>query len=668
VVNIKPISSMDKLSDHAGYRKDLDGLRGVAVIFVVLFHAFPDFLRGGFTGVDIFFVISGYIITRKYYVNIWRENFNVKLYIFGRVRRLFPSLLLVMISSLLFGWFCLTADEYKQLANHILRGTTSTLNFALVEESGYFDNSADSKPMQHLWSLAVEVQFYLTLPMFLWGMFKLKLKGSIGLALLMVFSLSLNLYFVRSHENEVFFLLPARMWEFMCGSIVAAFAINYDNYERKLKNNNGIIIKIRKASSVILYHFCANKDLISIFGFVLLLMGAIFINKQLAYPSLWAFIPVGGTLILIISGPTAWINRVIISNRVLLWFGLISYSLYLWHWPALSFLRIITAGKPDMVFVVLSVFVSLFFAHFTTRFIEVPIRYGYHWERKTILLLVLMFITGISSLYIDKTNGVTAYNRSLKYISDARGDWAFPSGLIFNNNLYTTSEKRPTVLMIGDSHVQAFGPRVVDMYKKDKIKEVGFLTGCAPIPILVGCEKYFDAIEHALTSHAFDTVILGGSLEKIFESKGAGYLVNHNDREIPIDTVAGRAYAKQAFLEFIRSLMVSHDVVLLSHAPSSRFFDPSNILAQAKGYRSVPLSQSVENMPFYIDNKFERELRSWVEPLKIPLISQVEVICPDKICFPLLSDGRPKFKDQSHLRPYFVTEYIDILDDYLMKN
>jgi len=158
------------------YRPDIDGLRAVAVICVVVSHAFPDFLPGGFVGVDIFFVISGFLISTIVMDNLSKNRFSLVDFYSRRIRRLFPSLLLVILSVLLIGWFSLLADEYKQLGKHVAGGAGFVSNFILINESGYFDNSSDTKPLMHLCSLCVEEQFYIIWPFLLLVFYKAKLS------------------------------------------------------------------------------------------------------------------------------------------------------------------------------------------------------------------------------------------------------------------------------------------------------------------------------------------------------------------------------------------------------------------------------------------------------------------------------------------------------------
>jgi len=193
------------------YRPDIDGLRAVAVLSVVVFHAFPELMKGGFIGVDIFFVISGFLISTIIFQNLDRGTFSFSEFYARRIRRIFPALLLVLIATYGFGWFALLADEYKQLGKHIVAGAGFVSNLVLWSEAGYFDNSAETKPLLHLWSLGIEEQFYIIWPFILWLGYKCKLRIAILIVALWVISFAINIYYAHhspvldsTHLNRVF--------------------------------------------------------------------------------------------------------------------------------------------------------------------------------------------------------------------------------------------------------------------------------------------------------------------------------------------------------------------------------------------------------------------------------------------------------------------------------
>lgn len=197
---------------HPKYRPDIDGLRAVAVSSVVLFHAFPNLLPGGFIGVDVFFVISGFLISTIIFENLERGTFDFFEFYARRIKRIFPALLLVLASCFVFGWFALLTDEYKQLGKHIASGAGFLSNIILWNESGYFDNSADTKPLLHLWSLGIEEQFYLLWPAIAWAAWKGRVSGLLVAVIIAAASFLLNLKGIASDAVGAFYSPQTRFW------------------------------------------------------------------------------------------------------------------------------------------------------------------------------------------------------------------------------------------------------------------------------------------------------------------------------------------------------------------------------------------------------------------------------------------------------------------------
>lgn len=343
------------MSDLKAYRPDIDGLRAVAVLSVVTFHAFPKYMRGGFTGVDVFFVISGFLITSIIVEGMRQGTFSFSEFYGRRIRRIFPALLLVLTSCLVFGWYGLLAIEYEQLAKHALAATVFLSNFALWSEAGYFDKTAEAKPLLHLWSLSIEEQFYLVWPALVWAAFRFRANLLLIIAALAIASFATDVAYLSTGDGVAAFYAPhARAWELLCGSLLACTALaggSPDATNRKLL-----------------------ADACSIAGAVLLLVGFWAISKESNFPGFAALVPVGGAVMLIAAGPHALVNRTVLSNKVLVAIGLISYPLYLIHWPLLSFARIIEGEVPSRGYRALAVVISFLLAWLTYRVVEKPIR------------------------------------------------------------------------------------------------------------------------------------------------------------------------------------------------------------------------------------------------------------------------------------------------------
>lgn len=401
---------------HPKYRADIDGLRAIAVLSVVAFHAFPSWVRGGFIGVDVFFVISGYLISTILFENLDKGTFNFLEFYASRVKRIFPALLVVLTACFFFGWFALLADEYKQLGKHIAAGSGFLSNFILRNESGYFDDAAETKPLLHLWSLGIEEQFYIVWPLLLWVAWKRKLNLLTITIVVAITSFILNLKGLKQDMVATFYSPQTRFWELLSGSFLAWFAL----YKKDALTSERSAIdfwlsrivynKKREADGKLL----ANS--LSIFGLFLLLYGFWRIDKEISFPGKWALLPVLGAVLIIAAGSQAWVNRTILSNKITVWFGLISFPLYLWHWPLLSFARIVESEVPSRNTRIAAVLLSIVLAWLTYKLVERPIRFSKYSKVKVKALVVLMAVIGYVGYNTYERDGLR-FRESLANVS-----------------------------------------------------------------------------------------------------------------------------------------------------------------------------------------------------------------------------------------------------------
>jgi peptidoglycan/LPS O-acetylase OafA/YrhL len=438
------------------YRADIDGLRAIAVLSVVGFHAFPKWVKGGFIGVDIFFVISGFLISTIIFANLERNRFSFVEFYSRRVKRIFPALLLVLIASFAFGWFALPPDEYKQLGKHIAAGAGFISNLVLWNESGYFDDAAETKPLLHLWSLGIEEQFYILWPFLLWLAWKRRFNLLLITVTVATVSFALNIFKIHSDPVATFYSLQTRLWELSIGSILAYVALFNPSALQRLH--------------------LQNKNVQSLCGFALLAVGVLLITIERAFPGWWALLPTVGTALVISAGSQAAINRSILSNGVLVWFGLISYPLYLWHRPLLTFAHIVEEDIPSPKIRITAVAISILLAWLTYKLIEKPIRFGTHGKAKTITLIVLMtavafvgydgfkrdgFISRPGSLFKIRNDGDIGHETFLKY-QDRYFYRCTPTGIqrdspVWGDQVRCFQSKKSElkdIAIIGDSHAE----------------------------------------------------------------------------------------------------------------------------------------------------------------------------------------------------------------------
>lgn len=361
-----------------GYRPDIDGLRAIAVLSVLVFHAFPGVLRGGFVGVDVFFVISGYLISAIIFEGLAGGSFSFPGFYARRIRRIFPALILVMAACFALGWRLLFPNEMEQLGKHILGSSGFVQNYVLRNESGYFDASADAKPLLHIWSLSVEEQFYLAWPFLAWSAWRARWSLPATMAALAAGSFLLSLLGTGDYPVRTFYSPFTRAWEFLAGGLLAWVTTSRRPPPEGPKGGAAALLDWLRST--------ATPDVRAATGMLLLIPGIWLIDKERGFPGFQALMPVLGTALLISAGMEAWINRRLLSIRWLAGIGLISYPLYLWHWPLLSFLRIVDGGEPALAWRAGAVAASFVLAWLTWRVVERPIRLGKHAGRKTVAL------------------------------------------------------------------------------------------------------------------------------------------------------------------------------------------------------------------------------------------------------------------------------------------
>ncbi len=376
------------------------------MLSVVLYHAFPALLTGGFIGVDVFFVISGYLITGHIFASLDQGKFSFLNFFGKRIRRIFPALILVMVSSLTFGWFALMSEEFQQLGQHVAGGAAFIVNFILVGESGYFDTAADTKPLLHLWSLAIEEQFYIFWPVVLWLAWWQRFNLIWVTLLVAVLSFYFNVWFVASKPTEVFFWPFGRFWEMLSGSVLAWLMLYKRDALDRAKMRVDTFIGRAVPLWIVPGKLALTENVMALGGLCLLIYGFTEISSNVPFPSIWALVPVCGAILIIAAGATAWSNRIFMMNPVAVWFGLISYPLYLWHWPILSFLQIVESGElPHRNERILAVILAVILAWFTIRFVERPLRFGHRSVRlKIVGLTGAMFCVGMAGLVISRTD------------------------------------------------------------------------------------------------------------------------------------------------------------------------------------------------------------------------------------------------------------------------
>jgi peptidoglycan/LPS O-acetylase OafA/YrhL len=513
---------------HPKYRPDIDGLRAVAVLAVVAFHAFPNWVSGGFIGVDVFFVISGYLISTILFENLDKGAFGFAEFYSRRIRRIFPALTLVLVACFAFGWFALLPDEYKQLGKYIAAGAGFVSNLALWSDAGYFDNSGETKPLLHLWSLGIEEQFYIIWPVLLWFAWKRKFNLLTITVLVALISLILNIKGIKNNAVATFYSPQTRFWELLSGSLLAWLTLYKFNAHQsaKLKVDGWLAAIISSGKTENNGSTLAN--VISAFGFMLLAYGFWRITKDSAFPGKWALIPVSSSVLIIAAGPKAWLNRHILSRKIAVWFGLISFPLYLWHWPLLSYARIVENETPSREARIGLVIVSIALAWFTYRFIERPIRLGGHNMIKNCVLALLTLTIGCIGFITFERNGLSfRFPRIVQELTTYTYDYkyAYREGSCFLrpeqshtefDKCANESPNNQSLLLWGDSHAAHLYPGFKARYEVSSSVIQRTASGCPPIlnidiPTRLHCKSINDSILKLIQSKKPNVVIMAAN-------------------------------------------------------------------------------------------------------------------------------------------------------------
>lgn len=510
------ISTLD--GSHLRYRADVDGLRAIAVWSVVGFHVFPELFEGGFIGVDIFFVISGFLISANLLKSISDNSFSFADFYGRRIRRIFPALLTVLLLCLLFGWLALMPDEYKQLGAHAASGAGFVANIALWREAGYFDSAAEVKPLLHLWSLGIEEQFYALWPVLLWlGVKKFRMSALWLIVVSAGLSFLWNLSMVVSQPVATFYLPQTRVWELLCGALLAWHALHVPGRSR--------------LNALLTAYPTAMVNAVSVLGAAFIAYGMYTLSRTSRFPGSLALLPVVGTMLIIFAGETAWLNRRVLASQAMVWFGKISFPLYLWHWPLLSFSRILGFDATDISTRGFVVTASTALAWLTYRYIEAPIRA----KKSSVVLACAMTFVAILGVVVYANDGLPSrltdtsrktaeiFTNPLPAVEGVDCGEVIPAlrKVQFDLGCTLSRPMAPTILFLGDSHTTHYKNAVWKAFAGYPVLMVA-QTSCLPFASYMlaseSCKKRYEALA--------DFIKTSGTLKEIYISGNWGYLMS----------------------------------------------------------------------------------------------------------------------------------------------
>ncbi len=512
------------MTNAMSYRPDIDGLRAVAVLAVMLYHFGVDNLPGGFVGVDIFFVISGYLITKILIHEIASGQFSYVNFYMRRIRRIVPVFVLVVAVTLVMAMIFFMPSDLILVSKSIFANAVFGANILFWRTSGYFDNVSGINPLLHTWSLAVEEQFYLFLPILLIWISRYKRFSAVSVLVFFTFLSFLSCIFIQlSRPNATFYLLPFRAWELGAGSILACLVGRYS--VSKLQGN-----------------------VLSIIGLGLVLGSCILLSESREFPGWIAAFPVVGTALLIYAGQYQMgiVSR-LLSCRPLVFIGLLSYSLYLWHWPVYAFTLYLNSFEPlgNLSFFAAGIVFSL--SYLTYRFVEVPVRSKKLLvsNRSLINILITFFLLILSvAFYSIWSGGIPSRfpSKIVKLDLDRNPEIPYID-CVGNKNIDDVEcilgdrGEKPRVLLWGDSHALSWAPLLDHVSKSKHSIMFTYYSACPPLldvinPIVPKCKVFNDEIFRLLASNAGITQVVLHASWLSYSMQPGQYEITNSDGQV----------------------------------------------------------------------------------------------------------------------------------------
>lgn len=643
------------------YMPAIDGLRAVAVLGVVLFHFFPKYVPGGFVGVDVFFVISGYLVTRIILNSLDENVYSVTNFYMKRVARLFPALLLVLFTVVLCSVFSLLGSELEIFGRHLFSGVFFFSNVQYFLEAGYFDKSSESKVLLHLWSLSLEEQFYFIWP-FLLSLairFKDRLKGHfifIFIFTLCLISFTLNIYASFTHQSLAFFMLPFRLWELGCGGGLAVL-------------QRSIFIDEKKYLHI--------YTPISWAGFLLILYSFFSFSKLTVFPGFAALVPVVGTLCLLASRTDEVGIKEKLRIPFIVYIGKVSYPFYLWHWPIFSLSYIIYGGYLSSFYRILLMILSFVLAVLTYELVEKKVKAKS--TKRMAALVSMSLLLGVSGYFLSSVRGWRPLEYQ-KYDAIAESKASFVESnkehrkSIFCNDKFHDLElcllqdetRPPTIVLIGDSHANHWYPGISEIIGRRE--NLLLLAKSGTLPFLdIKSKRNPDTdldkeLEFVLASKTIHTVILSAFWSNYFEEKGTYVSGYYYKNSIYSRSVASDNQGSVFIHNFERTLVSltkkNKKVIFFYDTPALDFeLDACGIRPFRNYGRACSYSSLTENEK---QDGYRKAVRPYLAEYRVITFDPLAVLCDSNSCR-IVEKDRFLFSDSHHLSIWGSKNVIEAL-------
>lgn len=614
------------------FRKDINGLRAIAVIAVVLFHFKITGFSGGFTGVDVFFVISGYLMTSIIFSRTRQAKFSIIDFYIARAKRIIPALLVLCMALTAFGFFYLQTEDYRELLRNIKASTFFYSNIAYYNKTGYFDTPTQENWLLHTWSLSVEWQFYIFYPIVITLLSRFLKEPIIKTILVIMALLSLTLAIILANNTPIaaFYLLPSRAWEMLAGGIVFLFPISLST-------------KIRQA--------------IELLGIMMVVITIFYFNANFPWPSQYTLLPIVGTMLILYGNRESFVTSNIFSQFL----GKISYSVYLWHWPIAVFLYYCGLSE-QFQFIIGGIIASLLLATLSYYGVEqfFP-KFKLNRTQTIINYLVIVIIIGgvlspsIASLvkkHPRKTLEVSAQANppTVKKHCLPKDDYIVDCQL---------GEGQVTTIILGDSHAGSIASAVQAVNPQKSL--LWFRGGCPTLEEFEFKSKKENAICHSFTKSAFERlatsyqgiplIVINRASLYIDPADIGGHLVSFKGLERQINQNYLDKY-RQVYIKSLCTLAKNRPVYLVKPIPEMRTNVLKSLQMQAHFMTNIkdimlPLAQYEQRQHFILTlmNQAKRQCG-------IQLLDPIPYLCPDgKNCMGS-QKGQAFYADDNHLNGY----------------
>jgi peptidoglycan/LPS O-acetylase OafA/YrhL len=621
------------------HRSDIDGLRAVAVLGVLIFHFGFETLSGGFVGVDVFFVISGYLITSIIITEHKESSFSYLKFYEKRIRRLFPALFATSFFTLITGYFLFMPDEFKEFGQSLVAVVTYLSNFFFWLKSDYFAGPSELKPLLHTWSLAVEEQYYLIFPTLALLCLKRGLTFFLAVVIVLIFvSFGASILLINKHPSAAFFISPFRFWELLAGSLISIL-VNKGFFLPKLLNWIAPYI-----------------------GLTLILISFFVLNEFSIFPGWVALLPVIGSVLIVWSQPSDGIFNTLMTTRFMSFTGKISYSLYLWHWPIIVFYGYWIIREFELIEKVAMILVTYIIAWLSWRFIETPFRlkrkigfapiktYFSAIITSVILALLGLFLhyqDGMHSRFLEEgavvksTESINKSNKCFMSTDENYHGWGFEDCRIqINDNAKYT-------LLWGDSHANHLWK---GLKANSKMLNENFILYSS-----AGCPPIFDVeVNGRPNCRSNNTnvrnILKDNNIQKVILASSWSYAQKAGD----VDLARLSATIKE-----IRSAKLK--IVIINQVPIYSLNNPQ-FLAKRLSQRNSPMDDYW--MKPIGGKQVSEEIRKIVEGT--PIFSPMNVFCDEGLC-KIYSNGRLMVTDMAHLSKdgsvFLTTKLIQYLND-----